>query len=714
MTLPVVILWAIMCMVPIAMVLSQREAEFSPPVVDVSILYRSFNISQPLTKAEHALIRETHMKIDSALKDVGLLIITGHEITNKYHEESLEAVRKLFSVEHSLKLDVSMNSNSRFFGRGYINFGDESGLATIFEPKEGYSYGRSVSNSSSTNISSTSTVGLDGGFDTRALDNREARSSSSSLLNLPNRWPKQYSQGNIEVLSNVYEQNVRIAKLIVGALSTFFDCTQGDDSDDLLSKNVAMQPENTDIDELSSTDDLRNATRRNLLDLAQGGESISLMRLFHYYHMQSNTVRDVLRKQKNQPRRSVENGKEEEEEEEEATAAQEESGLLCSETSTTTSTRASINSSTSSSSSSSSGSYRRAGVNDTDSSMNKSHGLPRGLRLLGSSPHTDWGFLTIIMADNVQGLQFLPKSVSTSIPGQKMEEEEEEEKRWIDVPHIPGSLVINAGDYLQLVSKGVYHSPVHRVLVPGTTTTSSTAGTSTSTSTSTSSIVSSSDTCNDSSSSNKSSNSSSTSSNNSCSSSGGRGEGHQQYTSAMSDADQKERNEATTTGTTTTTNDSDGDRYSMVFFFYPGYDNLVSDAVLGHCTHYSDNRSISHGSMASGTSVPDQSVSGSSSRSRSSSGGDTAAAGTVIGDGGGTSELSTPAKRMEKVGRQKHSPAYNTLLTMTTDSSSHMMGDPSDNKENLKNGDNHHHDIQNLIPSFGDYIIKKWMDVYRA
>mmetsp|Transcript_6293 Transcript_6293/g.10455 ORF Transcript_6293/g.10455 Transcript_6293/m.10455 type:complete len:629 (-) Transcript_6293:1731-3617(-) len=368
----------------------------------------------------------------------------------------------------------------------------------------------------------------------------------------------------------------------------------------------------------------------------------------------------------------------------------------------------------SSSSSSSSGSYRRAGVNDTDSSMNKSHGLPRGLRLLGSSPHTDWGFLTIIMADNVQGLQFLPKSVSTSIPGQKMEEEEEEEKRWIDVPHIPGSLVINAGDYLQLVSKGVYHSPVHRVLVPGTTTTSSTAGTSTSTSTSTSSIVSSSDTCNDSSSSNKSSNSSSTSSNNSCSSSGGRGEGHQQYTSAMSDADQKERNEATTTGTTTTTNDSDGDRYSMVFFFYPGYDNLVSDAVLGHCTHYSDNRSISHGSMASGTSVPDQSVSGSSSRSRSSSGGDTAAAGTVIGDGGGTSELSTPAKRMEKVGRQKHSPAYNTLLTMTTDSSSHMMGDPSDNKENLKNGDNHHHDIQNLIPSFGDYIIKKWMDVYRA
>mmetsp|Transcript_12019 Transcript_12019/g.26997 ORF Transcript_12019/g.26997 Transcript_12019/m.26997 type:complete len:491 (+) Transcript_12019:166-1638(+) len=77
--------------------------------------------------------------------------------------------------------------------------------------------------------------------------------------------------------------------------------------------------------------------------------------------------------------------------------------------------------------------------------------------------------LTVISADDVRGLQFLPKRSSEQAQGQGTEpgEQGQEQEQWVDVPHIPGAVVVNAGDYLQLVTRGLYHSPVHRVLVPG-------------------------------------------------------------------------------------------------------------------------------------------------------------------------------------------------------------------------------------------------------
>jgi isopenicillin N synthase-like dioxygenase len=68
-------------------------------------------------------------------------------------------------------------------------------------------------------------------------------------------------------------------------------------------------------------------------------------------------------------------------------------------------------------------------------------------RCLGSSPHTDWGFLTLILQDST-GLQFKYNG------------------DWHNVPHINNSLVVNCGDYLALLTQGRYHSPVHRVLCP--------------------------------------------------------------------------------------------------------------------------------------------------------------------------------------------------------------------------------------------------------
>jgi len=68
--------------------------------------------------------------------------------------------------------------------------------------------------------------------------------------------------------------------------------------------------------------------------------------------------------------------------------------------------------------------------------------------MICSSPHTDWGFLTVILQDNVGGLQFLFNN------------------KWINVPVVENGLIINAGDYLRIVSKNRYVSPIHRVICP--------------------------------------------------------------------------------------------------------------------------------------------------------------------------------------------------------------------------------------------------------
>ncbi|KAM6565306.1 hypothetical protein CsatA_024434 [Cannabis sativa] len=66
---------------------------------------------------------------------------------------------------------------------------------------------------------------------------------------------------------------------------------------------------------------------------------------------------------------------------------------------------------------------------------------------MGTSKHADGDFFTILLLDRViGGLQVLHQN------------------RWIDVPPIPGALVINIGDLLQLVSNDMLKSVEHRVV----------------------------------------------------------------------------------------------------------------------------------------------------------------------------------------------------------------------------------------------------------
>ncbi|KAL5702339.1 hypothetical protein ACHQM5_027568 [Ranunculus cassubicifolius] len=65
---------------------------------------------------------------------------------------------------------------------------------------------------------------------------------------------------------------------------------------------------------------------------------------------------------------------------------------------------------------------------------------------LGITGHTDPAFLTILLQDHIGGLQVL------------------HQEQWVDVNPIPGALVINIGDLLQILSNDKLKSVEHRVL----------------------------------------------------------------------------------------------------------------------------------------------------------------------------------------------------------------------------------------------------------
>ncbi|KDP45064.1 hypothetical protein JCGZ_01564 [Jatropha curcas] len=67
---------------------------------------------------------------------------------------------------------------------------------------------------------------------------------------------------------------------------------------------------------------------------------------------------------------------------------------------------------------------------------------------VGMPPHSDYGFLTLLLQDElVKGLQI------------------HHHGKWVNVEPIPNSFVVNVGDHLEIFSNGRYKSVVHRVLV---------------------------------------------------------------------------------------------------------------------------------------------------------------------------------------------------------------------------------------------------------
>ncbi|CDP20007.1 unnamed protein product [Coffea canephora] len=72
---------------------------------------------------------------------------------------------------------------------------------------------------------------------------------------------------------------------------------------------------------------------------------------------------------------------------------------------------------------------------------------------IGVGRHSDMGTLTVLLQDGIGGLYV--KLEEDALVGKKEE--------WIEIPPIPGALVINVGDSLQILSNGRYTSAEHRV-----------------------------------------------------------------------------------------------------------------------------------------------------------------------------------------------------------------------------------------------------------
>ncbi|XP_030960239.1 1-aminocyclopropane-1-carboxylate oxidase homolog 1-like [Quercus lobata] len=71
---------------------------------------------------------------------------------------------------------------------------------------------------------------------------------------------------------------------------------------------------------------------------------------------------------------------------------------------------------------------------------------PEPNRTMGTSEHTDPDFFTILLQDQIGGLQALYQN------------------QWVDIPPVTGALMVNLGDLFQLISNDKFISATHRVL----------------------------------------------------------------------------------------------------------------------------------------------------------------------------------------------------------------------------------------------------------
>ncbi|CAN6202739.1 unnamed protein product [Urochloa humidicola] len=76
---------------------------------------------------------------------------------------------------------------------------------------------------------------------------------------------------------------------------------------------------------------------------------------------------------------------------------------------------------------------------------------PRPELVLGLRPHSDASVFTVVLVDDaVRGLQVQKPNAGDGV--------------WYDVPIVPNALLVNVGDAIEIMSNGIFKSPVHRAV----------------------------------------------------------------------------------------------------------------------------------------------------------------------------------------------------------------------------------------------------------
>jgi isopenicillin N synthase-like dioxygenase len=68
----------------------------------------------------------------------------------------------------------------------------------------------------------------------------------------------------------------------------------------------------------------------------------------------------------------------------------------------------------------------------------------------GVGSHADYGFVTLLLQDDVGGLEVKPPGTS----------------EWLPVEPLPGALVVNLGEMLEVATEGYLAATIHRVQAP--------------------------------------------------------------------------------------------------------------------------------------------------------------------------------------------------------------------------------------------------------
>lgn len=84
-------------------------------------------------------------------------------------------------------------------------------------------------------------------------------------------------------------------------------------------------------------------------------------------------------------------------------------------------------------------------------------GRAKGESRQGVGPHKDSGCLTLLLQDTQAGLQVWERDGPGIAAGSG---------RWIDAPPIPGTVIVNLGEVLEILSDGYLRANIHQVLSP--------------------------------------------------------------------------------------------------------------------------------------------------------------------------------------------------------------------------------------------------------